>query len=137
MQIIERVKDFVIFSEGDNHNSMINQNFVRNVEDIIKKEYYKYDKTYLTCMKNDGEGIDPMILVSKDAVLIGWQLYEHYLNIATKLFTIDYNFSSKVMLIPTSVFSSPKTIKQLIMYFDFNIFPISAISVKHPVAGQT
>ncbi|CAF4001829.1 unnamed protein product [Rotaria sordida] len=40
MQILEQVKDFVVFSEGDNPNSFINENFIRNVEAIIKKDYY-------------------------------------------------------------------------------------------------
>lgn len=137
MQILDQVKNFIVFSEGDNPNSMINENFVRNVEAIIKKDYYKYDKTYLTCMENDQEIMDPMVLVGKDALLIAWQLYEYYLSIVTELFTIDYDFSNKSMLVPSSVFTPPKTLKQLIMYFDFNIFSVSAISVKHPVSGQT
>jgi hypothetical protein len=137
MQILEQVKDLVIFSEGDNPNSLINENFIRSVDAIIKKDYYKYDKTYLTSMESDKEVTDPMIIVSKDAVLIGWELYEYYLRIATKLFTIDHTFPTKSMLLSSSVLTRQKSLKQSIMYFDFNIFPVSAISVKHPVTGQT
>ncbi|CAF1345831.1 unnamed protein product [Rotaria sordida] len=137
MQILEQVKDFVVFSEGDDSNSFINENFIRNVEAIIKKDYYKYDKTYLTSMESDKEVTDPMIIVNKDAVLIGWQLYEYYLRIATKLFTINYTFPTKSMPLPSSVLNRQKSLKQSIMYFDFNIFPTSAISVKHPVTGET
>ncbi len=137
MQILEQVKDFVVFSEGDNSNSFINENFIRNVEAIIKKDYYKYDKTYLTSMEIGNEVKVPMIIVSKDAVLIGWELYEYYLRIFTKLFTIDYTFLTKSMLLPSSVLARQKSLKQSIMYLDFNIFPTSAISVKHPATGET
>jgi len=137
MQILEQVKDFVVFSEGDNSNSFINENFIRNVEAIIKKDYYKYDKTYLTSMEIGNEVKVPMIIVSKDAVLIGWELYEYYLRIFTKLFTIDYTFLTKSMLLPSSVLARQKSLKQSIMYLDFNIFPTSAISVKHPFTGET
>ena len=136
MEILERVKDFVVFSEGDNHQSTINENFLRNVEAIIKKDYHKYDRNYLTCMEVDREITDPMVIVGKDAVLLAWQLYECYLKIATKLFTIDYSFSSKPVFL-SSTFSSPSTkLKQSIMYFDFNIFPTASITVKHPLTGQ-
>jgi hypothetical protein len=63
MQILEQVKDLVIFSEGDNPNSLINENFIRSVDAIIKKDYYKYDKTYLTSMESDKEVTDPMIML--------------------------------------------------------------------------
>lgn len=137
MKILEQVKDFIVFSEGDNPHSFINENFIRNVDAIIKKDYYKYDKTYLTSMESDKEVTDPMIIVSKDAVLIGWELFEYYLRIVTKLFTIDHTFPTKSILSPSSVLTRQKSIKQSIMYFDFNIFPTSAISVKHPVTGET
>lgn len=137
MQILEQVKDFVIFSEGDNPNSFINEGFIRNVEAIIKKDYYKHDKTYLTSIENDKEVTEPIIIVSKEAVLIGWELFEYYLRIVTRLFTIDYTFSTNSMLLSSSVLTRQKSLKQSIMYLDFNIFPISAISVKHPVTGET
>ncbi|CAF1421797.1 unnamed protein product [Adineta ricciae] len=137
MHILEQVKDFVAFSEGDNPNSFINESFIRTVEEIIKKDYYKYDKTYLLSMEDEKVVTDPMIIVSKDAVLIGWELYEYYLRIVTKLFTIDYTSPTNLISLPPSVSARQKSLKELIMYLDFNIFPTSAISVKHPITGET
>lgn len=45
--ILGRVKDFVVFVEGDNQNLIINDDFVRNIDMINKNNYYKYEKTYL------------------------------------------------------------------------------------------
>ncbi|CAF2823323.1 unnamed protein product [Rotaria sp. Silwood2] len=66
-----------------------------------------------------------------------WSWYEHHLNIATKLFTIDHDFPSKSMIVSPSISPKQKTLKQLIMYLDFNIFPLSVISVKHPITEKT
>ncbi|CAF1453595.1 unnamed protein product [Rotaria sordida] len=137
MAILERVKDFVMFAEGDNQDLIINEDFVRNVDMIIKKDYYKYDKTYLSCTEVNQEIVDPMIFVQKEAIVAAWSWYEHHLNIATKLFTIDHHFPSKSMIAPPSISPKQTTLKQLIMYLDFNIFPLSAISVKHPVTEKT
>jgi hypothetical protein len=137
MAILERVKDFVVFAEGDNQDLIINEDFVKNVDMIIKNDYYKYDKTYLSCTEVNQEVVDPMIFVQKEAILAAWSWYEHHLNIATKLFTIDHDFPSKSMIVPPSISSKQKTLKQLIMYLDFNIFPLSAISVKHPITEKT
>ncbi|CAF0950983.1 unnamed protein product [Adineta steineri] len=49
MAILERVKDFVIFADGDSQNLVINEDFVRNVDIIIKNDYYKCNRTYLPC----------------------------------------------------------------------------------------
>ena len=61
--ILERVKADVVFAEGDNHDFMINHNFVRSVENIIKEDYYKYDRTYRLSTKTNREVGDPMIIV--------------------------------------------------------------------------
>lgn len=45
LMMLERVKDLVIFAEGDDHNLIINGNFVTSVETTIKRDYHKYDKT--------------------------------------------------------------------------------------------
>ncbi|CAF2823305.1 unnamed protein product [Rotaria sp. Silwood2] len=137
MAILERVKDFVVFAEGDNQDLIINEDFVRNVDMIIKKDYHKYDKTYLPRTEVNQEIVDPMIFVQKEAIVAAWSWYEHHLNIATKLFTIDHNFPIKSMIAPPSISPKQKTLKQLIMYLDFNIFPLSAISCKHPVTEKT
>ncbi len=137
MVILERVKDFVVFAEGDNQDLIINEDFVRNVDMIIKNNYYKYDKTYLPFTQVNQKVVDPMIFVHKEAVLAAWNWYEHQLSIVTKLFTIDYDFPSKSMIVPRSISSKQNTLKQLIMYLDFNIFPLSAISVKHPITEKT
>ncbi|CAF3932192.1 unnamed protein product [Rotaria sp. Silwood1] len=137
MAILERVKDFVVFAEGDNQDLIINEDFVRNVDMIIKKDYHKYDKTYLPRTEVNQEIVDPMIFVQKEAIVAAWSWYEHHLNITTKLFTIDHHFPSKSMIAPPSISPKQKTLKQLIMYLDFNIFPLSAISCKHPVTEKT
>ncbi|CAF4583316.1 unnamed protein product, partial [Rotaria magnacalcarata] len=66
-----------------------------------------------------------------------WKWYDHHLNIATKLFTIDHEYSGKPITISSSFPSKPKTLEELILQLDFNIFPLSAISVKHPITGNT
>ena len=137
ISILERVKDSVVFAEGDNHDSIINGNFVHSVENIIKKDYYKYDRTYLLRMETDQEVVGPIIIVEKEAVVAAWMWYEHHLHIAATLFTIDPDFPSKSIVAPSSTSFRSKTLKQLIMLLDFNIFPVSAISVKHPSTGQT
>ena len=83
ISILERVKAAVVFAEGDNHD------FIRSVENIIKEDYYKYDRTYRLSTKTNREVGDPMIIVEKEAVDAAWIWYEHHLNIAAKLFTID------------------------------------------------
>ncbi|CAM4975240.1 unnamed protein product [Rotaria socialis] len=137
-EILERVKDTIIFTEGDSHDLVINENFVNSVANIIKKDYHVYDKTYLPYTENNQVTMDPMVIVEKDVVIAAWKWYEHHLNIATKLFTIDHDFSNKSIIASSLSFSSkPKILKQLIMMLDYNIFPLSAISVKYPVTGQT
>ncbi|CAF2150071.1 unnamed protein product [Rotaria magnacalcarata] len=137
-EILERVKDTIIFAEGDSHDLVINENFVNSAANIIKKDYHVYDKTYLPYTENNQVTMDPMVIVDKDIVIAAWKWYEHRLNIATKLFTIDHDFSNKPITASSLSFSfKPKTLKQLIIMFDYNIFPLSAISVKHPVTGQT
>ncbi len=78
-----------------------------------------------------------MIIIEQDAVIAAWRWYDHHLNVATKLFTIDPDFTAKPVKISPSVPSQRKNLKQLIILFDFNIFPLSAITDKHPVTGQT
>lgn len=137
LSILEKVKDVVIFAEGDNQDLVINEIFVRRVESIIRKEYYMYDNTYLPRAAGDQVTTDPMIIVEKETVIAAWRWYDHYLNIATTLFTIDHDYSCKPTITSSLIPSKPKTLKQLIMLFDFNIFPLSAISVKNPTTGQT
>ncbi|CAF3956621.1 unnamed protein product [Rotaria sp. Silwood2] len=81
--------------------------------------------------------MDPMVIVEKEAVIAAWKWCDHYLNIASMLFTIDHEFSGKSIILSSTVSFRPKTLKQFIMLFDFNIFPLSAISAKHSVTGQT
>ena len=137
ISILERVEDKVTFAEGDNHDFVINDHFVRSVENIIKEDYYKYDRTYRLSMETNREVGDPMIIVEKEAVVAAWTWYEHHLTIAATLFTIDPDFSTKSIVAPSPTPPRSKTLKQLIMLLDFNIFPLSAISVKHPSTGQT
>ena len=87
-------------------------------------------------METNREVGDPMIIVEKEAVVAAWKWYEHHLNIAATLFTIDPDFPTQSIVAPSPTPRS-KTLKQLIMLLDFNIFPLSAISVKHPSTGQT
>ncbi|CAF3569952.1 unnamed protein product [Rotaria socialis] len=136
MEILERVKHVVVFAEGDNQDLIINEDFVRNVDMIIKNNYYKYDKTYLPCTEVSPEVVDPIIFVKIEAILAAWSWYECHLNIATKLFTIDHDFANKSIIVHPLILSKQKTVKQLIMYLDFNIFPLSAISVKHPITEK-
>lgn len=136
-KILEEVKETVVFSEGDHNELIINEKFVVHAKNIIEKDYYIFDKSYLPCNEIDQSVLDPMVIVEKDAVIVAWKWYEHHLNIATKLFTIDPDFIAKPVKISLSVPSRRKTLKQLIMSFDFNIFPLSAITDKHPVTGQT
>lgn len=137
MEILERVRESVIFTEGDNYDSIINERFIRSVEMIIKTDYYKYDKTYLPPMEVDPEVTEPMIIVGKEAVIAAWKWYEHHLSIAARLFTIDYGFSGKSTITRSLVSHEPRTLKQAIMLLDFNIFPIAVISCKHPITGMT
>ncbi|CAF3780170.1 unnamed protein product [Rotaria socialis] len=137
IEILERVKNTVVFAEGDNHDMSINENFVNSVKSIIQKDYYAYNKTYLPCIEINQSSMDPIIIVEKEALIAAWKWYDHHLNIAAKLFTIDPEFPGKPLSISSSVLSRQKTLKQLIMLLDFNIFPVSSISVKHPVTGQT
>ncbi|CAF1113295.1 unnamed protein product [Adineta steineri] len=61
IEILEHVKDFVIFTHGDSQNLVVNEDFVRNVDITIKNDYYKYNRTYLPCTE-----------VNQQAVLAGW-----------------------------------------------------------------
>ncbi|UJR12557.1 hypothetical protein I4U23_016733 [Adineta vaga] len=81
--------------------------------------------------------MNPMIIVQKETVLSAWGWYEHHLNVIKKLFTIDHNFQNKSTDIPPSISPKQQTLKQLIMYLDFNIFTLSSISVKHPITEKT
>ncbi|CAF4056259.1 unnamed protein product, partial [Rotaria sp. Silwood2] len=138
INILERVKETVVFAEGDNQDMIINENFITSAENIIKKDYYiVYDKTYLPCVEINQLGMDPIVIVEKEAVIAAWKWYDHHLNIASMLFTIDHEFSGKSITLSSTVSFRPKTLKQLIMLFDFNRFPLSAISAKRPVTGQT
>lgn len=137
VEILERVKDLIVFAEGDDLNLTINENFIKRVEVIIRREYHKYDKTYLPHTAADEDIVVPLLIVGKEAVIAAWTYYEHYLNVAAKLFTIDPNFSGKTMVISPPNTSERKTIKQMIMLLDFNIFPTSTITVMHPITGQT
>ena len=137
IDILEEVKETISFSEGDVQDMTINENFVSSVRNKIKKDYYTYDKTDLPRNEQNQIVMDPMIIVRKEAVIAAWKYYEHYLNIASTLFTIDYEFSSRSINTSSSISFKSRTLKQMIMFFNFNIFPISAISAKHPVTGQT
>ncbi|CAF1676204.1 unnamed protein product [Rotaria magnacalcarata] len=104
---------------------------------IAATDFHTYNKTYLPYIEINQSSMDPMIIVEKEAVIATWKWYDHHLNIAAKLFTIDPEFPGKPLSISSSILSRPKTLKQLIMLLDFNIFPVSSISVKHPLTGQT
>ena len=135
--ILHRVSETVVFVEGDNNELSINDNFLTRAENLIKSDYYKYDKTYLSGDETVQAAMEPMIIVEKAAVISAWRWYEHHLNIATKIFTIDYNFCGQSISRSSLSLSRQKTLKQSIMLFDFNIFPVSAITDKHPATGQT
>ncbi|CAF2187527.1 unnamed protein product [Rotaria magnacalcarata] len=135
--MFERVKDTVVFAEGENQDLIINDNFVSSVENIIKKDYYAYDKIYLLCNEINQAATDPMIIVEEEVVIAAWKWYECHLSIADKLFTIDHEYSGKPITVSSSILTKLKTLKPLIILFDFNIFPLSAINVKYPVTGQT
>ncbi|CAF1682774.1 unnamed protein product [Rotaria magnacalcarata] len=137
IDILDQVKETVSFAEGDNEDMIINENFINSVQNIIKKDYHLYDKTYLSCNQINQAAIDPMIIVEKSAGIAAWKWYKHHLNISSILFTIDHEFSGKSISLSSTLSLKPKTLKQLIMLFDFNIFPLAAISCKHPVTGQT
>lgn len=137
MKILHNIRDFIFFSEGDNNDLVINENFVRCASDLIKKDYHVYDKSYLPCNENESMPVEPMVLVEKDTIIAAWKWYEHHLNVAAKLFTIDPDFTSKTARTTTPPSSQRKNLKQMIMLFDFNIFSVSSISDRHPVTGQT
>lgn len=105
--ILDRLSEYVVFAEGDNSDLIINEAFVTQAESIIKNEFYVYDKTYLPMKK-----------------------------IANILFRIDYNFASKPVACE-SILSRKKPLKELIMLIDFNIFPLSTVTDKHPTTGHT
>lgn len=136
-EILHRVSETVVFAEGDNNDLAIAENFVTRVEYLIKSDYYTYDKTYLPADEIGQAVIEPMIIVGKDAVVAAWKWYEHHLIIARKLFSIDHNFSSLSVTRSSLLSSRQKTLKQSIMLLDMNIFPLSAITDKHPTTGQT
>ncbi|CAF1523780.1 unnamed protein product [Adineta ricciae] len=136
INILKKVRDSILFCEGDNSDLIINDDFVRSVTTLIRKEYYMFDKSYVPAVESESVLLEPMILVEKNAVLAAWKWYEQYLTIASTLFTIDPDFSS------TNLKTSPpnphrKNLKEMIMLFDFNIFPVSSISDKHPITGHT
>ena len=137
MKILEEVKETVIFTEGDHNKLVINDNFLVAVQNLIKTDYHIYDKSYLPLNDIDQTSTIPMVLVEKDTVIAAWRWYEHHLIIASKLFTIDPDFISKPIQISSSISSRQKNLKQSILLFDFNIFPLSAVTDKHPVTGQT
>ena len=76
---------------------------------IIKNDYHRYDKTYLPAAEVNQEVLDPMIFVKKETILAAWSWYEHYLNIAVKLFTVDYNVPCKSMSVPPLVVNYLRT----------------------------
>ena len=137
MSILDEVQETVLYGEGDNNELIISENFVVRVQNIIKNKFYVYDKTYLPFNQTDQSTMDPMIIVEKNAVLAAWKWYHHHLTISSKLFTIDYFFSTKPIITHSSVLSRQKSLKQLIMLMDFNIFPLSTLTDKHPITGQT
>lgn len=137
MDILNEVHETVIYDEGDNNDLTINEIFVISVQNIIKSKYLIYDKTYLPRNNINQTTMDPMVIVQKDVVLAAWKWYEHQLDVITTLFTIDYSFSTKSVTAHLSTSSRQKTLKQLIMLFNFNIFPRSALTDKHPITGQT
>ncbi|UJR06732.1 hypothetical protein I4U23_011021 [Adineta vaga] len=138
MSILSEVYETVVYSEGDDEDSVINEKFIVNVQNIIRSKFYVYDVTYLPRKKNvDQTTMDPMIIVHKDAVLAAWKWYEHQLDVVTTLFTIDYNFSTKPVTKHSSTVSEQTRLKELIMLCEFNIFPLSTLTDKHPITGQT
>lgn len=134
--ILDRLSEYVVFAEGDNSDLIINEAFVTQAESIIKNEFYVYDKTYLPMNENVQKSFDQMIIVQKEAVTAAWKLYEYHLKIANILFRIDYNFASKPVACE-SILSRKKPLKELIMLIDFNIFPLSTVTDKHPTTGHT
>jgi hypothetical protein len=90
--ILHRVSETVVFAEGDNAELSINDHFLTTVESLIKTDYYTYDKSYLSGDGMVQAAMEPIIIVEKAAVVSAWRWYEHHLNIATKSFTIDYNY---------------------------------------------
>lgn len=137
MSILDRVKNFVIFSEGDNHQATINQDFITSVEQIIKTEYHKYDQNLLLPLDLPPIIKDPLVVVEKEAVVAASIWYQHHLNTAETLFTIDMDFSSTSTDALSSTLLKSKSLKELIMLLDMNIFPMSAITLKHPLTGCT
>lgn len=136
ISILDDIRETVIYSEGDNSELVINDDFVAKAKSIILNKYHIFDKTYLPCHHASPNTTDPMVIVRKPAVTAAWKWYEHHLNIATTLFTIDYSFSAKPINTSLSFASQPKALKQLIMCNDFNIFPTSTLTDKHPITGQ-
>jgi hypothetical protein len=135
-KILERVAEYVVFAEGDNSDLMINEKFVTEAENMIKQDFYVYDKTYLPANDNDQRALDPMVIVEKSTVTAAWKWYEYHLQIANTLFRIDHDFTSKSTAC-ASMPSRRKALKELIMLLDFNIFPTSTVTDKHPTTGQT
>lgn len=136
-QIFQKLRDNIQFAEGDHRDAYINDTFINHARNLITKDYLKFDKSYLTTTELKSGKLDPMVLVEKETVLKAWRWYEQHLKIAAKLFTIDYTFTSKTVTLPMTIKPQSKTLKQLIMTLDFNCFPVSAITVKHPVTGKT
>lgn len=136
-QILEQIHDTVLFAEGDNSEMIINKNFVDRAKQIIQTRYYVYDKTYMMSTESEQTVPDPLVIVEKEAVITAWKWYEHHLMIATTLFTIDPEFSGNPLTMSSSMSGRKKTLKELLMSIDYNIFPLSTITDKHPVTGQT
>ncbi|CAF1265098.1 unnamed protein product [Adineta ricciae] len=134
MSILNEVHESVIFSDGDDDSLSIDENFIKTVQNIIKEKFYVYDMTYLPYTTIDQTKTDPMIIVRKEAVLVAWKWYEHHLDLVTTLFTINYSFSTKPV---TTHKSEQKNLKRLIMLLDFNIFPLSVLTDRHPITKQT
>ena len=135
--ILDQVKNTVLFAEGDNNDLMINENFVKKVEEIIHNQYYVYDKTYVPSNESDQQSQIPLVIVGKESVDAAWKWYEHHLAIATQLLTIDHRFTGKLVGTAPPSLNRQSTLKQLIMYNDYNIFPLSTITDKHPETGKT
>ncbi|CAF1511465.1 unnamed protein product [Rotaria magnacalcarata] len=81
-----------------------------SIQSIIKTNFYIFDKTYLPSDQSDQATIDPMIIVQKHVLLAARKWYEHHLNIATTLFTIDHLFCAKPIAIYSSISSQQKMV---------------------------
>ena len=68
-EILHRVSETVVFAEGDNNELTINDRFLTAVDSLIKTDYYRYDRTYLSGDEMVQATMEPMIIVEKAAVI--------------------------------------------------------------------